>query len=135
MSADSISVRLAGLPRDQLLPLALKLDAVVTGANGVAYLALAGPLGDLFDLPVGFVRAMGAFLAVFAVAVWVVALRPRPGAAAVIAANVSWVLASFALVVFDLHEPSTAGVLWTALQALVVTLFVALQAVGLRQAS
>lgn len=66
---------------------------------------------------------------------WLAALRPRLWATAVIAANLPWVLASFALVLFDLHEPSTAGALWTALQALVVALFVALQVVGLRSRS
>ena len=77
---------------DALLRLVLKVDAVVTGANGIAYLTLAGPLADLFDVPAGFLRGLGAFLAVFSVAVWLVALRPRPWAAAVIAANVpgSW---------------------------------------------
>lgn len=135
MSTASISARLAGSDREGLLRLVLKVDAVVTGANAVAYVALAGPLADLFDLPVGFVRGIGVFLAVFAVAVWLVALRPRPWAAAVIAANAPWVLASFALVLFDLHEPSTAGVLWIALQGLVVALFAALQVLGLRRAS
>ena len=38
---------------------ALLLDAVVTGANGVAYLVAAGPIGDLLGLPADLLRAAG----------------------------------------------------------------------------
>lgn len=134
MSTARIRSGLGALPRQPLLALSLKLDAVVTGATGVAYLALADPLSDLFALPVGFLRAIGAFLVVFSVGVWLAALRPRPWATAVIAANLPWILASIALVVFDLHDPNTFGALWTMLQALVVALFAALQLLGLRSA-
>ena len=48
----------------RLLRLALLLDAAVTGANGVAYLAAAGPLGDLLGLPAGLLRGFGAVLLV-----------------------------------------------------------------------
>ena len=48
---------------------ALTLDAAVTGANGVAYLVLAGPLGDLFGLSEACSARVGAFLLVFAVLV------------------------------------------------------------------
>lgn len=132
MSVEPAPARLAGLPRERLLALALRVDAAVTGVTGVAYLALAGPLGDLFDLPAGFLRGIGAFLVVFAVAVWLAALRPRPLAAAVIAANVPWVLASVALAMFDLYEPSTIGVVWIVLQAITVGLFAVLQIAGLQ---
>ena len=43
----AIATRITALPREAQLRLALKLDAVVTGANGAAYFALAGPLEDL----------------------------------------------------------------------------------------
>ena len=120
-----------------LLPAALKLDAVVTGANGAAYLVAAGPLGDLFGVPSGALRATGAFLLAFAAIVWLVAARPEPNVAAVrvvIAANVLWVIDSAALIAFGWGSPDTAGIVWTALQADVVALFAALQAVGLRRA-
>ncbi len=128
MSAQPLPARLIAVPREQLLRLALKLDAVVTGTNGVAYLVLAGPLGDLFDLPTGFLRVIGAFLAVFAIAVWVVALRARPWTAAVVAVSVLWVLASVALLALEIHRPSTVGVVWTAVQAIMVAVFAALPA-------
>jgi hypothetical protein len=131
--SQSISVRIAALPRERLLRLALQVDAVVTGANGIAYLALAGPLGDLFEVPAGFLRGIGVFLALFAVAVWLIALRPKPLAAGVVAANVAWVLASVSFVLFDVHEPSAAGVVWTLMQAVTVAGFAGLQALGLRR--
>jgi hypothetical protein len=119
-----------------LLRPALLLDAAVTGANGLAYLAAAGPLGELLGIEAGTLRATGAFLVAFAAAVWLVAARaqPRPAAvAAVIAANVVWVIDSVAVIAFGWGSPSTAGIVWIALQADVVALFAALQAVGLRR--
>lgn len=119
-----------------LLPAALKLDAVVTGANGIAYLAAAGRLADLLGVPAGALRATGAFLVVFALAVGIVAWRSetsRVAVGAVIAANVLWVISGAALLAFGWSSPSTAGIVWTALQADVVALFAALQAVGLRR--
>ena len=128
--------RLATLPREALVRLALKLDAVVTGANGAAYLALAGVLDEPLGMPAGFLRGVGAFLLVFALAVWAVASRPvvRPGAvAAVIAANLVWVVESLALVAFDWFTPATAGAVWTVLQAVVVGGFATLQLYALRR--
>jgi hypothetical protein len=120
-----------------LLPAALRLDAVVTAANGAAYLVAAGPLGDLFGMPSAALRATGAFLVVFAAAVWLVASRPDPdptAVRAVVAANVLWVIDSIGLIAFGWWSPDTAGYVWTALQADVVALFAALQVVGLRRA-
>ena len=117
-----------------LLPAALKLDAVVSGANGIAYLVLAGPLSDLFEVPVGLLRGLGAFLVVYAAAVWLVSARPRPGAVwAVIAGNEVWVAASLVAVIADWWTPSTAGTVWTVMQAAVVASFAVLQFVGLRR--
>lgn len=48
MSAAAAVSGLVG--RRTLLRDVMRLDAVVTGANGVAYLALAGPLSDLLGL-------------------------------------------------------------------------------------
>ena len=62
--------------RTPLLRLALKLDAIVTGANGAAYLIAAGPLGDLLGLSPALLRGTGAFLLAFAAAVYVTATRP-----------------------------------------------------------
>ena len=115
---------------------ALKLDAVVTGANGLAYLALAGPLADVLGLSAPLLRGVGAFLAVFAAAVWATGTRrrvPRAGAWVIVAANAAWALSSVAAAVAGWGDPTTAGTVWVLLQALVVGGFAELQAFALRR--
>lgn len=127
----AISTHIATLPREGRLRLALKLDAVVTGANGAAYLVLAGPLEDLLGVEAALLRPIGAFLLAFAVFVSFVASRPevpRAGVTAVIEANVLWVVGSLAFVVIGVSSPDTAGSVWTVMQAVVVAGFAGLQA-------
>jgi hypothetical protein len=110
---------------------ALKLDAVVTGANGAAYLVAAAPLEDVLGLEPALLRGIGAFLLLFSAAVWAVAARPRvsPSAAlAVIAINVLWTVDSIAFLAVGLADPTTLGAIWIVMQALVVAGFAALQA-------
>ncbi|MEA2132641.1 MAG: hypothetical protein QOC68_550 [Solirubrobacteraceae bacterium] len=112
---------------------ALKLDAIVTGANGAAYLVAAEPLEDLLGPSPVLLRGIGAFLLLFSAAVWTVAARPRvsPSAAlVVIALNVLWAADSIAFLATGLSDPTTAGAVWIVLQALVVAGFAALQAVA-----
>ena len=104
---------------------------MVTGANGAAYLALAGPLEDLLGVEASLLRPIGAFLLAFAAFVYVVATRPevpRAGVTAVIEANVLWVIGSLAFVVIGVSSPETAGSVWTVMQAVVVAGFAGLQA-------
>jgi hypothetical protein len=115
------------------LRLALRLDAVVTAANGAAYLALAGPLEDLLGLEPALLRATGAFLLVFAAAVWLVAARAdvsRSAALAVIWVNALWALDSVAFLVLGVADPTAVGAVWIVLQAVVVAGFAALQAIA-----
>jgi hypothetical protein len=117
------------------LRLILKLDAVVTGVNGVAYLLLADPLEDLLGLPPALTRPIGAFLVLFAAAVWFVATRPaiaRPFVLSIVAANVAWAVGSLAFAAAGASSPSTVGTVWVVLQALVVGGFGALQALASR---
>jgi hypothetical protein len=110
---------------------ALKLDAVVTGANGAADLAAAGPLEDVLGLQPALLRGIGAFLLLFSAAVWAVASRPQVSSTAalvVIAANVLWAADSIALLAGGFTEPTTFGGIWIVLQALVVAGFAGLQA-------
>jgi len=130
--------RLTGLRGDALMGVALKLDAVVTGANGAAYLVAAGLLDGPLGLPASFLRATGAFLIVFAACVWYAGSRRqinRNAVMAVIVLNALWVVDSIALVAFGWYDPTTGGSVWIALQAVVVAGFAALQAYALRQAS
>ncbi|MDL5204759.1 hypothetical protein [Streptomyces sp. ALI-76-A] len=117
----------------------LALDAVVTGVNGIAYLAAAGPLGDFLGTGTRLLLALGAFLTVYAAAVGLLAARARPAALpvrAVVEANLAWAVLSLAALGLWL-SPTTAGTVWTVLQALTVAGFAALQygALRLRQGS
>lgn len=126
------------LAGDGLLRVALKLDAVVTGANGAAYVVIAGPLADLLGMPTSFLRAIGVFLVIFAVAVWEAATSDRPAPAAVlavIALNALWVVDSIVVLATGAYDPTTVGAVWIALQAATVAGFAALQAAGRKRAS
>lgn len=114
----------------------LAVDAVVTGANGLAYLAAAGPLGRFLGVGSGLLVALGVFLAVYAAGVALLASRERPPVLpvrAVIEANLAWSVLSLVALVLWL-TPSTAGAVWTLLQALTVAGFAAVQYVALRAA-
>jgi len=123
---------------DKFLRLALKLDAVVTSLNGLAYLVAASMLSDLFDLSTGFLRGIGVFLLVFGVGVWIVGTRSVISASAagmVVVVNVIWVLASLVVAAAGLGDPSTIARVWIVMQAAVVGLFAVLQIIGLRKQS
>jgi hypothetical protein len=121
---------------DSLLRSALRLDAVVTGLNGAAYLAAAPLLDDVLGLSRGLLRGVGVFLLVYAVAVWAVGSGRRiSGIAveAVIGANGLWAVGSVVAVVTGFGSPTTVGAVWLVLQAAVVAGFAALQLAGLRR--
>jgi hypothetical protein len=131
MTTTTTTTSIPTLSREALLRLVLKLDAVVTGANGVAYLVAAGPLEDLFGVDASVQRPIGAFLMLFAAGVWLVATRPaisRRAVMAIAGANALWVIASLALAIAAVSSPTTVGTVWIALQALVVGGFATLQA-------
>jgi hypothetical protein len=130
------SIPIIAPQRTPLLRLALKLDAVVTGANGAVYLIAAGPLGDLLGLSPALLRGTGAFLLAFAAAVWVTATRPsipRGAAYAIVAANAVWAVDSIVAAIAGWGTPETAGTVWIVLQAIVVAGFAELQLAGLRR--
>ena len=121
-------------PRRSLLRTALTLDAGVTALNGAAYLALAGPLHDVLGLPEALLRGAGGFLLVYALAVGLLAARPRPpraGVLAVVAANAIWAADSVVAALAGWGDPTAAGTVWIVLQAIVVAGFAALQLAGL----
>ncbi|MFI1358576.1 hypothetical protein ACH4TV_34165 [Streptomyces sp. NPDC020898] len=112
----------------------LALDALVTGVNAVAYLAASGPLARFLGVGSGLLLELGLLLAVYAAAVGWLASRRQPAVLpvrVVIEVNLAWaVLSCVALAVW--LTPSTAGSVWTVLQAAVVAGFAALQYVSLR---
>lgn len=112
----------------------LTVDAVVTGVNGLAYVAAAGPLGRFLGVDSGLLRALGAFLVVYSAAVGLLASRERPPTLpvrAVIDANLLWAVLSLVALAAWL-TPSTAGAVWTVLQALAVAGFAAVQYIAVR---
>ncbi|MEV6979099.1 hypothetical protein [Kitasatospora sp. NPDC093806] len=113
----------------------LALDALVSGGNGLAYLAFSGPLGELLGVGGPTLFELGAVLAVFGLAVGLLAARPRPprpAVQAVIDINLAWtVLSVLALELW--FEPTTAGYVWIPLQAATVLGFAALQLTTLRR--
>ena len=118
------------------LRLALRLDAVVTGLNGAAYLLAAPALDDLLGLPAGLLQWMGAFLLVYAAGVWLVAARRVMDAGpvrVVIGLNAVWAVGSVVVALTGAGTPSTVGAAWIVVQAIVVASFAVLQAAGLRR--
>ncbi|MFD0369155.1 hypothetical protein [Streptomyces sp. NPDC059071] len=112
----------------------LALDAVVTGANGLAYAVASGPLGELLGVERGLLFELGLFLTVYAAGVGLLASRPQPpvlGVKAVVDVNLLWTVLSVVALVAWL-EPTTAGAVWTLLQAGTVAGFAALQWAALR---
>jgi len=112
----------------------LALDAVVTGGNGLAYLAASGPLADLLGVSRTLLLAVGGFLLAFGAAVGLLAARPQPpalGVKLVVDANLLWPVLSIVALEASL-SPTTAGYVWIPLQALTVAGFAALQLLALR---
>jgi len=121
---------------EPLLRSSLKLDSLVTGANGIAYVAGVAVLDEFFGLSSGWLLGIGAFLIAFAAEVWLVSSRPRINrthAGLVAEANVVWAVASVLVVAFGWLELSTTGQVWALMQAAVVGGFAALQFASLRR--
>ncbi|KUL23114.1 hypothetical protein [Streptomyces regalis] len=134
MSATSLAVLARTSDPRTVLRRFLALDAVVTGANGAAYLVASGPLGSLLGVDSTLLLGLGAFLAVYAAGVGLLAARARPAAfpvRAVIEANLAWAALSLVALAVWL-SPTTAGAVWTVLQALTVAGFAGLQYAALK---
>ncbi|MEU9996995.1 hypothetical protein [Streptomyces sp. NPDC050848] len=129
---------LAGLSRttrpQSMVRRFLALDALVTGANALAYVAASGPLGELLGIDRALLLELGIVLAVYAAGVAWVASRAEPpvlGVKAVVDINILWTVLSVVALVAWL-EPTTAGVVWTLVQAAGVAGFAGLQWSALR---
>ncbi|MFB7586001.1 hypothetical protein [Streptomyces sp. NPDC056169] len=109
---------------------------MVTGLNGIAYLALATVLESFFGVPTAVQYPVGVFLLLYSLGVLALGTRKeinRTGLAAVIVANLLWVVLSLVAVGSGLLSPTGVGAVWTVLQSLVVGGFAALQYVGLKR--
>lgn len=113
----------------------LTLDAVVTGGNGLIYLALSGPVGDFLGLNTSFLLGIGVFLLAYGAFVGFAASKSSPpvlGTKLIIEGNTLWAVASIVALVLWLN-PSTVGAFWIPMQAAVVGGFALLQHLSLRK--
>ncbi|MEV7288888.1 hypothetical protein AB0O01_30815 [Streptomyces sp. NPDC093252] len=134
MSATTLAALARTSDPNPMLRRFLALDALVTGANGVAYLAAAGPLGRFLGAGSGLLLTLGAILTAYGAVVGVLATRPRPAVLpvrAVVEINLAWTALSFVALALWL-TPTTAGAVWTVLQAFAVGGFATLQWAALR---
>ncbi|WP_431972221.1 hypothetical protein [Nocardia sp. bgisy134] len=124
-------------PGDKLLRTSLRLDAVITGVNGLAYLALSGPLESLLGLDSRLGIPIGVFLTLYGIGVALVGATAsinRTAARAVIGLNAAWVVVSLAALIEGALDLNAVGSVWTVMQAGTVGGFAALQYLGLRKA-
>ena len=122
--------------RSGLLRLVLKLDAVASGALGALSLAAGPALDDLLGTPLALLVPVGAFLVVWAAALWILASRSRMSRTAVwaaIAINLVWAIDSVAVVAAGWFPLTALGTAFVFAQAAAVALFAGLQFRGLRR--
>ncbi|WP_062993174.1 hypothetical protein [Nocardia anaemiae] len=124
-------------PGQKLLRTSLRSDAVVTTVNGLAYLALSGPLESLLGLDSKIGIPIGIFLTLYGIGVALVGMAKTintKAAAAVAAGNAAWVVVSLAALVEGALDLNLVGSIWTVMQAATVGGFAALQYLGVRKA-
>lgn len=133
---DGVNSNARATGTDGFARLALTLDAVVTGLNGIAYLALATVLDSFFGVTTAVQYPVGVFLLLYALGVLAIGTRKeinRAGLTAVIVANLLWVVLSLVVAVSGALSPTGVGTVWIVLQSLTVGGFAALQYIGLKR--
>lgn len=123
--------------RDGLLRLVLKLDAAACGALGVASLAGATVLGDVFGAPVALLAPVGIFLVAWAAVLWVISSRPRVSKTAawvVILFNLAWTVDSAVVLAAGWFPLTAMGVAFVLAQAVAVLIIAAVQFYALKRA-
>ena len=127
------SIRASSLLRRVLI-----VDALSSGAMGVAMFALADVFANLVQLPVELVREAGIILLPFAAFVGFVASRREPARIAVwtiIALNVVWVVDSIVLLFTGWVAPNALGLTFVVAQAAVVLVLADFEYMGLRRST
>lgn len=121
----------------RLLRLALRLDAVATGAVGAAALIGCAALDSVLGLPVAFLGGIGAFLVLYALFVARVGAASAPNRTAVravIGSNLAWFALSAVTVAAGWLDPTGLGTALIVVQAVAVLGFADVQLFGLRKA-
>jgi hypothetical protein len=127
------SIRASSLLRRVLI-----VDAVTSGAMGLALLAFAGLFADLLQLPLDLISEAGIVLLPFAAFVGFVASRREPARLAVwaiIALNVVWVVDSIVLLFTGWVAPNALGYAFVIAQAAVVLVFADFEYMGLKRST
>lgn len=115
------------MTRNSLLRPVLLFDAATCLAMGALLVAAAGPIAALTDLPAPLLGEAGIVLFPFALFVlWAARRGGGWPVKAVIAANIAWVAASFALIASPWNG-SALGIAFVGAQAAAVALLAALQ--------
>jgi hypothetical protein len=121
-----------------LLRRVLVVDAVTSGAMGVAMIAFAELFASLLQLPVELVSEAGIVLLPFAAFVGFVASRPEPTRIAVwiiIALNAVWVVDSIMLLFSGWVAPNGLGYAVVIAQAAAVLVLADLEYMGLKRST
>ena len=127
------SIRASSLLRRVLI-----VDALSSGAMGVAMLALADVFASLLQLPVELIREAGIFLLPFAAFVGFVASRREPvriAVWAIIALNIVWVVDSILLLFTGWVAPNALGYVFVIAQAAVVLVLADFEYLGLKRST
>jgi hypothetical protein len=127
------SIRASSLLRRVLI-----VDALTSGACGVAMFALADVFASLLQLPVELVREAGMILLPFAAFVGFVASRQEPARIAVwaiIALNIVWVVDSILLLFTGWVAPNVLGYVFIVAQAAMVLVLADLEYMGLKRSA
>ena len=114
----------------------LLLDAVMTGVNGLAYVAGFALLDPVLGPAPAVLVGLGVFLLVYAAVVgWCGTREPVSRRAVVLIAdgNLLWVAASVAAVALGWLDLTTAGTVWAIAQAGLVAGFAGLQLTAARR--
>lgn len=127
------SARLLSDSTDSLLRFAMRADATLTGLMGLAVAVDADPAARLTGLSSGEVYGMGAFFALYGLAVFSLAALPnlRRAGIGVVAANVIYTVA--AVVAAELVPMTAAGVAVTVASGVYTAVFAGLQYLGVRR--
>ena len=123
--------------RSGLLRLVLKLDAVASGALGALSLAAGPALDDLLGTPLALLVPVGAFLVLWAAALWGLASRARISRTAVLAViglNLLYAVDAITVAMTGWFPLSDLGIAFVLAQAAAVALFAAAQLYALRRA-
>lgn len=110
---------------------ALGIDAAFSAAAGFALIGGSSHLVPLLGLPASLLTPAALVCLVWAVALGLLARRPRipvPAVWAVVLGNAVWVAASIALLFIDALQPTPVGTTFLIAQAVLVALFAELQA-------